>query len=654
MPESSSRSFPTVPTAMSALTAQSMTPDAPLPHPPSLGAGALLRWLLRRAAVPVTLATLAACTSNIIQAIVPAFLGQALDAGIENGLNGRVWGIGALLLVLFVVYAVGDTMLSYFGALVRLRTSFDIDRLVGRQVTATGAALGRQTSSGEVSSIVASDSDSIGTFFQRAVPLIGAAISFTVVAVLMLRTSPLLGTIVIIGMPLTAWIVTLVIKPLQSRQSLQREAQSEVTTITTDTVAGLRILRGIGGEDVFAARYRQASQELRRRGVQVAGTQSILMSLQVLLPGLFVAAVVWAAARLAIAGEITAGELVTFYGFTAYLSWPLMVFSSSVQEYTRAVVGVRRLRRLLETAPTAGTIAERERLEEDMRTALPITGQIQDTASGARFSPGLMTAIVAPDPDISAALATRLGRFDDGASPVMLDGTDLREMGLARARASIVVAGAEAQLFTGTLRQALAGRAAPDPVPVGPAELAAAEARRAGVADIDQQVRPQPRQADGDNRLLAALEAADAKDVLTSLDAGLAGMITEKGRSLSGGQRQRVALARALLTEAPALVLISPTSALDSHTEARVAQRIRSARAGRTTVVVTESPLVLSVCDEVVLLGEDGRERARATHREMLSRARAGDETAIAYRRIVARATGDDEADDEAGEGADR
>ena len=67
-----------------------------------------LRWLLRRAAVPVTLATLAACTSNTIQAIVPAFLGQALDAGIENGLNARIWGIGALLLVLFVV---GQTVL---------------------------------------------------------------------------------------------------------------------------------------------------------------------------------------------------------------------------------------------------------------------------------------------------------------------------------------------------------------------------------------------------------------------------------------------------------------------------------------------------------------------------------------------------------------
>ena len=101
-------------------------------------------------------------------------------------------------------------------------------------------------------------------------------------------------------MPLVAWIVILVIRPLQKRQAVQREAQSEVTTITTDTVAGLRILRGIGGEDVFARRYREASQELRRRGVEVAGTQSVLMSLQVLLPGLFVAVVVWAAARLAI------------------------------------------------------------------------------------------------------------------------------------------------------------------------------------------------------------------------------------------------------------------------------------------------------------------------------------------------------------------
>ncbi len=640
MPESSSRSFPTVPTALSALTAQSMTPDAPLPHPPSLGAGALLRWLLRRAAVPVTLATLAACTSNIIQAIVPAFLGQALDAGIENGLNGRVWGIGALLLVLFVVYAVGDTMLSYFGVTAWMRTAFDVDRLVGRQISATGKDLSRQVSTGEVATIIASDADYLGKLIEYVPALLGAAASFLVVAVLMLRTSVSLGLIVILGMPLVAAIVTLVIRPLQKRQAVQREAQSAVTTITTDTVAGLRILRGIGGEDVFARRYRDASQELRRRGVEVASSQATLMTLQVLLPGLFAAIVVWVAARMAVAGSLTPGGLITFYGYTAYLSWPLWVFTSSVQDYTRAVVGARRLSRLLEVAPAAGSLVER--LNLDPAAAHPVSGDLVDTGSGLRLKEGRMTALVCPDPQVSADLATRLGRFTDAGPTVTLAGRPLTTMPLEQVRASVVVSGATAQLFTGTLREALDVRGGPDPQPAGLEDLVRAETERTTGADVDQQVRAQEREAPGDDRLIEAIGIADAGDVLTSLSEGLAGMITEKGRSLSGGQRQRVALARALLTEAPTLVLIEPTSALDSHTEARVAAQVHRARAGRTTVVVTASPLVLEACDEVVLLDSSGTELLRSTHRELMAMARDGHAQAADYRAVVSRAMGED------------
>ena len=618
-----------------------MSPDAALPQPPSFGAGALLRWLLRRAAVPVALATLAACTSNIIQAIVPAFLGQALDAGIENGLNARIWGIGALLLVLFIVYAVGDTMLSYFGVQAWMRTAFDVDRLVGRQVSATGADLSRQVSTGEVATIIASDADYLGKLIQHLPALLGAAASFIVVAVLMLRTSVSLGLVVILGMPLVAAIVTLVIRPLQKRQAVQREAQSAVTTITTDTVAGLRILRGIGGEDVFARRYRDASQELRRRGVEVASSQATLMTLQVLLPGLFAAIVVWIAARMAVAGSLSPGGLITFYGYTAYLSWPLWVFTNSVQDYTRAVVGARRLSRLLEVTPAAGSLVER--LDLDPAAAHPISGDLVDTGSDLRLEEGRMTALVCPDPEVSAELATRMGRFTDSGPTVTLAGRPLTTMPLDQVRASIVVAGATAQLFTGTLREALDVRGGPDPQPAGLTDLVRAESERTTGADVDQQVRAQERDMPSDDRLLEAIEIADAGDVLTSLSEGLAGMITEKGRSLSGGQRQRVALARALLTEAPTLVLIEPTSALDSHTEARVAAQVHRARAGRTTVVVTASPLVLEACDEVVLLDSSGAELLRSTHRELMAMARDGHAQAADYRAVVSRAMGEDE-----------
>ena len=93
--------------------------------------------------------------------------------------------------------------------------------------------------------------------------------------------------------------------------------------------------------------------------------------------------------------------------------------------------------------------------------------------------------------------------------------------------------------------------------------------------------------------------------------------ITERGRSLSGGQRQRLALARSLVVDPPVLVLDEPTSAVDAHTEARIADGLRAIRAGRTTVVFTSSPLLLDRADRVVFV-EDGRAAAVGTHRELL------------------------------------
>lgn len=107
--------------------------------------------------------------------------------------------------------------------------------------------------------------------------------------------------------------------------------------------------------------------------------------------------------------------------------------------------------------------------------------------------------------------------------------------------------------------------------------------------------------------------------------------ITERGRSLSGGQRQRLALARSLVADPPVLVLDEPTSAVDAHTESRIAGRLRTARAGRTTVVLTSSPLLLDGAERVVLIDGDAAV-AVGTHQELLH----GDPR---YRAVVTRET---------------
>ncbi|MFZ1410954.1 MAG: ATP-binding cassette domain-containing protein, partial [Micropruina sp.] len=134
----------------------------------------------------------------------------------------------------------------------------------------------------------------------------------------------------------------------------------------------------------------------------------------------------------------------------------------------------------------------------------------------------------------------------------------------------------------------------------------------------------------------AALVAAAAEDVFDGLPGGWQGRIDEKGRGLSGGQRQRIVLARALLADPEILVLVEPTSAVDAHTEASIAERLAPHRAGRTTVVMSASPLLLHYADRVVLL-EEGRQVAQGRHAELLA-------NNAEYRRIVARGM---EAEDE-------
>jgi ABC-type multidrug transport system fused ATPase/permease subunit len=117
--------------------------------------------------------------------------------------------------------------------------------------------------------------------------------------------------------------------------------------------------------------------------------------------------------------------------------------------------------------------------------------------------------------------------------------------------------------------------------------------------------------------------------VLDALPQGLAERIEERGRGFSGGQRQRLALARTLIAEPEILILVEPTSAVDAHTEARVARRLREARSRRTTVVMTASPLVLDQADRVLFL-VDGRVAAAGRHRDLLG-------TVPAYRDAVTR-----------------
>ncbi|MYX33658.1 MULTISPECIES: ABC transporter ATP-binding protein [unclassified Streptomyces] len=535
-------------------------------------------------------------------ACFPAAVGIAVQA-VVDGSGGRLAFAGGLILALGVVTAVGDTMLHRTAVTNWIAAAARVQLLLSRKTVELGSLLTRRVAAGEVVAVSTGDVEKIGWFVEALARFACSLLATVGVTVALLVYRPELGLIVAVGVPVLALSVLPLLPRATRRADEQRAKAGKATELASDTVAGLRVLRGIGGEELFLSRYRQASQEVRGAAVRNARMWALISAVQVALPGLLLLAVTWYGARLALDGRIAVGELVTVYGTVVFLLFPLRGFEEIAMAYSFSRPSAQR---------AAAVLALRRDSAGDHRgtwtPADPLpAGDLHDPVTGLLATAGELTAVVCGDPDAAGALADRLGghsptRAGDAPS-VLLGGTALDGLPLMAARATVLVQDKDPVLLSGTLTELLD---VPASGHVTPAEALAA-AQCGDVLDA-----------------LAQASADDSGDPMRS-------PITKRGRSLSGGQRQRLALARSLVTDPEVLVLDEPTSAVDAHTEARIAQGLRALRAGRTTVVLTSSPLLLDRADRVVFV-EDGAVRASGTHRELL-RADLG------YRAVVTRET---------------
>lgn len=568
-------------------------PDPEPGTPDTRSPGRYVLWLISQQKAPVGLGMLWGCVWMMAQALVPAALGASIDALVARRAGAFAVDCG-LVLALGVIAAVSGLLRHRCVVTNFLSAAYRTIQLVTGQASRLGHTLARLVSTGEVVSVGTSDVSALGGCIEVTARGSGAIAALITVAAVLLATSPVLGLIVLIGAPVLTALTGLVLRPLHQRQRVYRDGQGELTARATDIVSGLRVLRGIGGEETFAGRYRRESQALRQTGVQVAGAESLLFGAEILLPGAFVTAATWIAAHYALRHQITPGELVTFYGYASFLGLPLATLTEVADKVTRGLVAAERVVRFLSLQPDVADPA-------CPATEPPPGVALHDRLSGLTVGPGEFIGVAADDASQAAALADRLGRYGPepaGRELAELGGVRLRDLPAATVRRRILVARGDAQLFAGPLAEVLDGGGAGQAAGPGPGG--------------------QPADAEREAVLAAALHVASAEDVLDAVPGGLHGYLPARGRTLSGGQAQRLRLARALLAAPEILILIEPTSAVDAHTEARIARRLRAARPGRATVVITTSPLLLDAADRVAYL-RDGRVTATGHHRDLLS-----------------------------------
>jgi putative ABC transport system ATP-binding protein len=248
--------------------------------------------------------------------------------------------------------------------------------------------------------------------------------------------------------------------------------------------------------------------------------------------------------------------------------------------WARAKASATRLASLLE-APS--TITGAAALPKPVRGALLVDHLAHGTLEDVSFevAAGECVGVVTSDAlDAVALLDCLSGLATARAGRVEVDGWDLHGLRADELHSAVLVTPHDSYLFAETMLENI----------------------RAAATDVD---------------VTWAIEAAAADEVAENLPQGLDTQVTEGGRSLSGGQRQRVALARALAAQAPVLVLHDPTTAVDSVTEARIAEGIQTVRDGRTTLLLTTSPALLAITDRVVFI-EDGRVVSDSQHADLL------------------------------------
>ncbi|MFF3762303.1 ABC transporter transmembrane domain-containing protein [Streptomyces sp. NPDC002185] len=532
---------------------------------------------------------------------LPLGVGLAVQAVVDRD-GGRLALAGALLLGLGSAIAAGDVMLHRTAVTNWITAAARVQQLLARKTAELGSVLTRRVAAGEVVAVSTGDVERIGWFVEALSRFAAAAVTLLVVCVGLVVYQPALGIVVAAGVPVLALAVLPLLPRATRRADVQREKAGRATELASDTVAGLRVLRGIGGEELFLGRYRAASQEVRRAAVHSARMWALIAAIQVVLPGLLLIAVVAYGTRLALDGRIEVGELVTVYSAVALTHHALRNFEEIAQAYSFSRPSAQRAARVLALA--RATVPAPDAPE---RTEPGAGGDLYDPLTGLSAPAGVLTAVVCGDPDAAGRLADRLGGHpaepEAGHISVLLGGVPLDELPLAGARTAVLVQDKEPVLLSGTLRELL--------------DVPASGAVRAEEA-------------------LAAARCDDVLDALAQASVGTGGdpmrtRITERGRSLSGGQRQRLALARSLVADPEVLVLDEPTSAVDAHTEAAVAAGLAELRRGRTTVVLASSPLLLDRADRVVLV-DGGRAVAVGTHRELL----AGEPR---YRAVVTRET---------------
>lgn len=503
--------------------------------------------------------------------------------------------IALVLVAVFVLNAVTAFVRVYQLAYVGEGVVADLRRSLFAHLLTLSVGFFERRKTGEITSRLTSDIATIQAVVSNVlVQLVSQTVSLVGGVVVLFLIDARLTLLMLAVLPAVIVAAAVFGRRLRRISTAFQDQLAAANARAEEAIVGVRVVQSFTAEGFESRRYAEAIAETFRSALRRARVRAWFVPSVFTAFFLGVGLVLWFGGRLALAGELPPGNLITFLLLTVTVAGSIGAFTGLYAQVQEAAGASRRVFELLDARPDLVEPERPVRLEH-------ARGEVRFEAVRFRYGdrgdawvldgidlvarPGEVVALVGPSGAGKSTLVTLVSRFHDPAEGrVLLDGIDLRELDPRELRSHVAVVPQETLLFSGT------------------------------IADNVRYGRPDA----SDDQVVAAAQAANADAFVRGFPDGYGTLVGERGVKLSGGQRQRIAIARALLKDPRILVLDEATSSLDSESEALVQSALERLMLGRTTFVIAHRLSTVLEADRIVVL-DAGRIVQTGTHGALLA-----------------------------------